>query len=151
MALVDISWLKAKPAKIFTCFSIPNYVIKKERLRGAQHGKTEAQKQHFLAHNARKRCITKNFDGIHDRFQRDSENRVSQLKVGWTKEKCIEMGKLAQEDHWSTTFLSQVERVVCCGHLDTNFLVQLSGTHEIETIGPLVILATWPGLLAGSL
>ena len=69
------------------------------RPRGARHGKTEAQKQHFLAHNARRRCIKKNFDGIHDRFQRDSENRDSQPKIGWTEEKCIAMDKLAQEDH----------------------------------------------------
>ena len=51
--------------------SIPHYVIKKGRLRGARHGKTEAQKEHFVAHNARRRCMKKNFDGIHDRFQRD--------------------------------------------------------------------------------
>ena len=31
-------------------FSIPHYVIKKERPRGARHGKTEAQKEHFVAH-----------------------------------------------------------------------------------------------------
>ena len=80
-------------------FSIPHYVINKERPRGARQGKTEAQKQHFTAHNARKRCIKKNFDGIHNRFQRDSLHRDSQLKIGWTEEKCIEMDKLAQEDH----------------------------------------------------
>ena len=80
-------------------FSIPHHVIKKERPRGARHGKTEAQKEHFLAHNARKRCIKKNFDGIHDRFQRDSVFRDSQLKIGWTEEKSIEIDKLAQEDH----------------------------------------------------
>ena len=80
-------------------FLIPHYVIRKERLRGARHGKTEAQKEHFLAHNARKRCIKKNFDGILHRFQRDSVFRDSQLKIGWTEEKCIEMDKLAQEDH----------------------------------------------------
>ena len=78
---------------------IPNYVIKKGRPRGARHGKTEAQKEHFVAHNARRRCIKKNFDGIHDRFQRDLTYRDSQLKIGWTEEKCIEMDKLAQEDH----------------------------------------------------
>ena len=60
-------------------FSIPNYVIKKGRPRGARHGKTEAQKEHFIAHNARRRCIKKNFEGIHDRFHRDPENRDSQL------------------------------------------------------------------------
>ena len=51
--------------------SIPNYVIKKGRPRGAGHGKTEAQKEDFIAHNARRRCIKKNFKGIHDRFQKD--------------------------------------------------------------------------------
>ena len=79
--------------------SILNYVIKKVRPRGARHGKTEAQKEHFVAHNARKRCIKKNYDGIHDRFQRDPVYRDSQLKIGWTEEKCIAMDKLAQEDH----------------------------------------------------
>ena len=79
--------------------SIPNYVIKKVRPRGARYGKTDAQKEHFVAHNARRRCIKKNFDGIHDRFQRDSVYRNSQLKIGWTEEKCIEMVKLAQENH----------------------------------------------------
>ena len=79
--------------------SIPHYVIKKVRPRGARHGKTEAQKEHFVAHNARKRCIKKNYEGIHDRFLRDAENRDSQLKIGWTEEKCIAMDKLAQEEN----------------------------------------------------
>ena len=61
-------------------FSIQNYVIKKERPRGARHGKTEAQKEHFIAHNARRRCLKKKIEGIHDRFQRDSTYRDSQLK-----------------------------------------------------------------------
>ena len=52
-------------------FSIPHYAIRKGRHRGARHGETEAQKEHFIAHNARKRCIKKNFKGIHDRFQKD--------------------------------------------------------------------------------
>ena len=60
-------------------FSIPHFVIRKERPRGARHGKTEAQKEHHVAHNARKRCIKRKF-GIHDRFQRDPVYRVSQLK-----------------------------------------------------------------------
>ena len=67
-------------------FSIPHYVIKKERPRGARHGKTEAQKPHFLAQSARRRRINKKFDGIHDLFQPDSKNRDSQLKIGWTEE-----------------------------------------------------------------
>ena len=78
--------------------SIPNYVIKKGRPRGARRGKTEAQKEHFMAHNARKRCIKKNFEGIHDRFQKDLTYRDSQLRIGWTEEKCIEMDELAQKN-----------------------------------------------------
>ena len=34
---------------------------------------------------------------MHDRFLRDPVYRDSQLKIGWTEEKCIEMDKLAQE------------------------------------------------------
>ena len=78
--------------------SIPNSVIKKERLRVARHGKTEAQKEHFIAHNARRRCIKKKFDRIHDRFQKDIKYRDSQLRIGWTGEKCIKMDELAQKD-----------------------------------------------------
>ena len=37
-------------------------------------------------------------DGIHDRFQRDSVFRDSQLRIGWTEEKSIEMDELAQKD-----------------------------------------------------
>ena len=53
---------------------------KKGRLCGARHGKTEAQKQYFVAHNAWRRRLKKNFDRIHDRFQRDPVYRDSQLK-----------------------------------------------------------------------
>ena len=40
-------------------FSIENYVIKKGRPRGARNGRTEAQKEHFTAHNPRRRCLKK--------------------------------------------------------------------------------------------
>ena len=60
--------------------SIPNYVTEKGRPRGGRHVKTEAQKEHFIVHNARRRCIKKKFEGIHDRFQRDLIHRDSQLK-----------------------------------------------------------------------
>ena len=86
------------PMAIGCSLSIPNYVIKKRRPHGARHGKTEAQKEHFIAHNARKRCIKKNCKGIHDRFQKDLRYRDAQLKAGRTEEKCIEMDELAQKD-----------------------------------------------------
>ena len=80
-------------------FSIPHDAIKRRDLVVLGTAKTDAQKEHFVVHNARKRRIKKNFDGIHDRFQRDPVYRDSQLKIGWTEEKCIEMDILAQEDH----------------------------------------------------
>ena len=78
--------------------SIPNYVIKKVRPHGARHGKTEAQNEHFIAHNARKRCVKKGLKGIHDRFQKDLRYRDAQLKADRTAEKCIEMDELALKD-----------------------------------------------------
>ena len=112
---MDISWLKANPIKIFSqwrlhTLSIPHYVIKKGRPHGARHGKSDAQKEHFVAHNARKRCIKKNFDGIHDRSQRDPAYGDSQLKIVWTEEQCIEMDTLAQEDHSCCPSSEEYER-----------------------------------------
>ena len=60
--------------------------------------KTEAQKDHFIAHNLRKRCIKKGFQGIHDRFQKDLRFRDSQLKSDRTEAICIEMDEVAQKD-----------------------------------------------------
>ena len=78
--------------------SIPNSVIKKGRPHGNRHGKTEAQKEHFIAHNLRKRCIKKGFEGIHDRFQKDLTFRDSQLRIDRTEEVCIQMDEVAQKD-----------------------------------------------------
>ena len=35
--------------------------LRRWRLHGNRHGKTEAQREHFIAHDLRKRCIKKNF------------------------------------------------------------------------------------------
>ena len=94
--------------------SIPHYVIKKGRLHGARHCKTEAQKEYYVAHNARKRCIKKKYEGIHERFLREPVYRDSQLKIGWIEEKCIETDKLAQEDH--SYRLSREEYLRCQKH-----------------------------------
>ena len=56
-------------------------------------------KLRHVAHNARRRCLKKKFEGIHDDFREGSACRDSQLKIGWTEETCIVMDKLAQEDH----------------------------------------------------
>ena len=92
-------------------FLIQNYVIRMGRPRGARHGE---QKEHFLAHNTWKRCIKKNIDGIHDRFQRDSTCRDSKLK------NCIEMVRLAQEDHSHRLSKEEPKRYQGQWHLTLN-------------------------------
>ena len=85
--------------------SVPNYVIKKGRSYGAEHGKTEEQKEYHIAWNAWKRCCKKvdsqggHFTGIHDRFLRDPVYRESQPAIGWTEQQCNDMDELAKEDH----------------------------------------------------
>ena len=90
--------------------SIPNYVIKKRRPHGNRHGKTEAQQEHFIAHNARRRCIKKDFEGIHDRFRKDLTYRDSQLRIGWTEEKCIKMDELAKKNFTCRPSSEEFER-----------------------------------------
>ena len=53
--------------------------------RGREIKRVDGQEEHY--------------EGIHDRFLRDPVYRDSQLKIGWTEQKCIEMDELAQEDH----------------------------------------------------
>ena len=48
--------------------------------------------------------------GIHDRFQKDSIFRDSQLRIGWTEEKCIEMDELAQKDFTYRPSTEEFER-----------------------------------------
>ena len=73
-------------------------MIKKERPHGHRFGKTKEQREHFIAHNLRKRCIKRGFEWIHDRFQNDPIFRESQLETDRTEEVCIQMDKDAQKD-----------------------------------------------------
>ena len=52
----------------------------------------------------------KNFKGIHDRFQKDLRYRDSQLKIGWTEDKCIEIDELAQKDFTYRPSTEEFER-----------------------------------------
>ena len=82
----------------FDLLSIPNHVIEKGRPHGHRYGKTKEQKDHHIAHNSRKRCKKRGFEGIHDRFQKDSVYRESQISIDRTEEVCIQMDKDAQKD-----------------------------------------------------
>ena len=75
--------------------------------------KPKNRKKYHIAWNAWKRCCKKvdsqggHYKRIRDRFLRDQVYRESQLKIGWTKQKCIEMDELAQQDY--TYSLSEEE------------------------------------------
>ena len=47
---------------------------------------------------------------IHDRFQKHLIYRDSQLRIGWTQEKCIEMDELAQKDFTDRPSTEEFER-----------------------------------------
>ena len=66
------------------------------RCSARQNRRTERA---FRGPQRAEKMYQKKIDGIDDRFQRDPVFRDSQLKIGWTEEKCIAMDKLAQEDH----------------------------------------------------
>ena len=74
--------------------SIPNCVIKKGRPDGHRCGKTKEQREHFIAHNLRKKCIKKGFE----RFQEDSIFLESQISIDRTQEGCIQMDKDGHKD-----------------------------------------------------
>ena len=78
--------------------SIQNYVIKKGRPHGHRYGKTKEQRDYHIVHNLRKRCIKRNFGGIHYRFLKDPIFREHQLEHDRTEEVCIQMDKDAQKD-----------------------------------------------------
>ena len=93
--------------------SIPHYVIKKGRCHGARQGKTEEKKEYHIAFYAWKRCCKRvdshgeHYKGIHDCFLKDQVYRDSQLAIGWTEQKCIEMDEMEKQDR--TYHLSREE------------------------------------------
>ena len=79
--------------------SIPEYVIKKGRLHGHRYGKAPEIKEDHLVHNLKKRCIKREFTGIHDRFLRDQVFRERMLENNRDEDVCRKWDDLAEEDH----------------------------------------------------
>ena len=99
---LDISWEKKNQADIFTG---GNWIFSQSRTMSSRRSDLMAivivklkHRGSTSIHTARKRCIKKGFQGIHDRFQKDLRFRDSQLKVDRTEAKCIEMDELAQKE-----------------------------------------------------
>ena len=79
--------------------SIPEYVIKKGRPHVHRDGKAPENKENYLAHNLKKRCIKREFTGIHDRFLRDHVFRERMLENNRDEDVCCDWDDLAEEDH----------------------------------------------------
>ena len=89
------------------------------RPRGARHGKTVAERA-FRGPQRAEEMYQNNFDGIHDRFQRNPVHCDSQLKIGWTGEKCIAMDNLAQEGHSCCPSSEEYARFLKNWHISLN-------------------------------
>ena len=79
--------------------SIPEYVIKKGRHHGHRYGKLPGSREYYLAHQLKKMCKKKKFQGIHDRFLRDNVFRGRMIEISRDEEVCRAWDVLADEDH----------------------------------------------------
>ena len=50
------------------------------------------------------------FEGVHDRFLKDSTYLDLQLKIGWTEETCTAMDNIAHESHSDCPLLEEFDR-----------------------------------------
>ena len=62
-------------------------------------GKLHNKKEHYLAHNLKKRCTEREFTGIHNRFLRDHVFRERMLENNRDDDVCRGWDDLAEEDH----------------------------------------------------
>ena len=61
--------------------SIPDYYIKKGRPHGHRYGKKPGDKEYYIAHQLKKKCKKKYYQGIHDRFVRDDKFRNRMIEM----------------------------------------------------------------------
>ena len=79
--------------------SFPDYYNKKGRPHGHRYGKKPGDREYYIAHQLKKKCKKKYFQGIHDRFVRDDKFRRNKIEIGRTEDLCRQMDDLADEDH----------------------------------------------------
>ena len=61
-------------------------------------GKLQKRKYIIWIHSLKKRCIKRQFTGIHDRFLRDSDFRKSMLEHDRDEDVCLAWDDLAEQD-----------------------------------------------------
>ena len=80
----------------------PSFVIKKGRPHGHRYGTLPGNREYFLANNLKKRCIKRDYKGIHDRFLRDHVFRGRMIENSRDEEVYRAWDVLADEDHTSS-------------------------------------------------
>ena len=97
------SWKKVRPTEAssnthWTFSQFQTTWLRRDDLMATDMGKPHNKKEYHQAHNLKKRCIKKGYQGIHDRFLIDSEFRASQLEHDRHEEVCIKMDELANKN-----------------------------------------------------
>ena len=75
------------------------YVIKKGRPHGHRYGKLPENKEYHQDHNLKKRCMKRQFNGIHDRFLRDHVFRERMIENNRDEDVGRAWDVLATQDH----------------------------------------------------
>ena len=79
--------------------SILDYYTKKGRPHGHRYGKKPGDKDYYIAHQLKKKCKKKYYQGIHDRFVRDDKFRRNMIEIRRTEDLCRQMDDLADDDY----------------------------------------------------
>ena len=78
--------------------SIPFFIVKKGTSRGAKHGKSQEQHDHFKANESLRHAKQEQYSSILLRFQEDELYLKAQIAIGWTEEHCKYLDSLLLED-----------------------------------------------------
>ena len=108
-------------------FSIPGFFLRRGRPNGHRYGKNEGDQEYHTANQLQKKCKTRQFLSIHDRFIRDARFRKTMIELGRTEEVIRDMEKLANEDHTHTTLLQK--KLVCTATIGGSVRILLAPTR----------------------
>ena len=85
---------KRKTKEQFEVLSIPHDIVKKNYSRGAKHGPSQEQYDHFKANESTRHAKKKNNSSITERFQKDELYRNSQLAIGFRSWRLVSRTRL---------------------------------------------------------
>ena len=67
---------KRKTKEELDALPIPNYIVKKNHTRGAKHGKSQEQHDHFIANESTRHAKKRIFSSVLERFQKDESTEI---------------------------------------------------------------------------